>query len=581
MEGRRLLDSPGSARGRPIALRGIVVCILIGLPTSLAGRDSSSEAKIVSLAEQLHAEKRWEELIRLADSSPNLPPDVDYLSGLALARQARWEEARKVFERGRHKAPGDKRFPLELAGVAFKQKRNSQAKEELHRALKLDPHDAYANDFLATLYLLEGNVEAAVKFWNRIGKPEIEEVRAEPEATVDPVLLDRAFSFSPADLLRLEDFRTTTARLDLLDIFRRYRFDLEPTDRGRFNLILRHWERGGGKTRSWRTFVPALSGLPYQTVYPEFTNLNHSAMNFASLLRWDAQKQRAFAAFTAPLGGEPKWRYRLQADARKEIWDLSGALAGSTTSPGDLEMQTCEIGFGIESRPSGRWGWTSEALLRDRKFWHQGFDDEWASHFLTDGLSLKYRAGLDYTLLRAPEHRLTARSAVHWQVGRIMRQSFRPYSKLEGSIETRWMPKVHDDNYHVVTRLRAGKTLGGIPFDELFQLGIERDNDLWLRGHPGTRDGRKGNAPLGRDYVLANWSLNKTVYENSVFSFTAGPFLDCGRIYDESGSLGSKKWLWDTGVQVGVRVLGSFGFTFIYGKDLRSGGNHFYSTAAR
>ena len=27
-----------------------------------------------------------------------------------------------------------------------------------------------------------------------------------------------------------------------------------------------------------------------------------------------------------------------------------------------------------------------------------------------------------------------------------------------------------------------GKTSGQIPFDELFILGLERDNDLWLRG---------------------------------------------------------------------------------------------------
>jgi tetratricopeptide (TPR) repeat protein len=581
MESRRLLDSPGLARRRPVVNRAVILCIFLGLPVCLVARNPSAATPVVSLAEQLHAEKRWQELIRLAESSPNLPPEVDYLSGLALARQARWEEARKAFERGRHKAPGDRRFPIELAGVAFEQKKNSRAKKELHRALDLDPQDAYANNFLATLYLLEGNAEAAVKFWNRAGKPEIEDVGAEPEATVDPVLLDRAFAFSPADLLRLEDLRSTEARLDLLDVFRRYRFDLEPTDRGRFNLVFRSWERSGGETRSWRTLLPALRGLPYQTVYPEFINLNRSARNFESLLRWDAQKRRAFAAFAAPLGGEPKWRYRLHVDARKEVWGLRDAFTGSTTPPVDLKMQTFEAGLGIESRPSGRWGWASEILVTDRKFRHEGFDDEWASQFLTDGLSLKYRAGLDYTLLRIPERRYTTRTAVRWQVGKIMRQSFRPYSKLEGAIETRWMPKARGDDCEVAARFRAGKTLGRIPFDEFFQVGIERDNDLWLRGHPGTRNGRKGSAPLGRDYFLANWSLNKTIYTGPVFSFTAGPFLDCGRIYDASENLGSKKWLWDTGVQFGVRVLGSFGFIFIYSKDLRSGGNVFYSTAAR
>ena len=39
--------------------------------------------------------------------------------------------------------------------------------------------------------------------------------------------------------------------------------------------------------------------------------------------------------------------------------------------------------------------------------------------------------------------------------------------------------------------LRAGRTFGQAPLDELFILGLERDNDLPLRAHIGTRDGRK------------------------------------------------------------------------------------------
>ncbi len=39
----------------------------------------------------------------------------------------------------RELAPNDKRFPIELAGVAFKQKKYGEAKRDLHRALRLDP----------------------------------------------------------------------------------------------------------------------------------------------------------------------------------------------------------------------------------------------------------------------------------------------------------------------------------------------------------------------------------------------------------------------------------------------------------
>jgi hypothetical protein len=127
-------------------------------------------------------------------------------------------------------------------------------------------------------------------------------------------------------------------------------------------------------------------------------------------------------------------------------------------------------------------------------------------------------------------------------------------------------------------QIRSGKTFGSVPFDELFMLGMERDNDLWMRGHVGTRDGRKGSAPLGRDYFLANWEIDKRVYHNGIFSLKLSPFLDTGKITDPLPGLGSGTWLWDTGVQAKFRVLG-VGVTVIYGKDLRSGHNAFYATA--
>ena len=134
-------------------------------------------------------------------------------------------------------------------------------------------------------------------------------------------------------------------------------------------------------------------------------------------------------------------------------------------------------------------------------------------------------------------------------------------------------------DYAIEQQVRAGKVLGRAPFDELFMLGLERDNDLWLRAHPGARDGRKGSAPLGRQYFLFNWEIDKNIYTNGFFSVKLSPFLDAGSM-DSSVGPGPRKWLWDTGVQAKFRILG-VGFALIYGKDLRSGGNTFFATDSR
>src|SRR5439155_25943822 len=97
---------------------------------------------------------------------------------------------------------------------------------------------------------------------------------------------------------------------------------------------------------------------------------------------------------------------------------------------------------------------------------------------------------------------------------------------------------------------------GDVPFDELFMLGLERDNDLWMHAHIGTRDGRKGSAPLGRNYFLSNCEQDKNLIHKSLLTIKYGPFLDVGNMTDDVPGLRSHKWLWDTGAQVKARLFG-------------------------
>jgi len=144
-----------------------------------------------------------------------------------------------------------------------------------------------------------------------------------------------------------------------------------------------------------------------------------------------------------------------------------------------------------------------------------------------------------------------------------------------------WLPKATGEDYGTQLTLRGGRTFGDIPFDELFTLGFDRDTPLWLRGHPGLDDGQKGTAPLGRNYVLINAETDKILYRNGIFTLKVGPFLDTGRSYDPSGYFGSPIWLWDTGMQTKIKVLGRYEVVLGYGKDLRSGRNSFFTNVSR
>jgi hypothetical protein len=94
-------------------------------------------------------------------------------------------------------------------------------------------------------------------------------------------------------------------------------------------------------------------------------------------------------------------------------------------------------------------------------------------------------------------------------------------------------------------------------------------------------NGQKGNAPLGRNFILSNSDFDKVAFHDALLELRLGPFLDTGNIYDPSAYFGSPKWLVDSGVQATVRALGSFEVVLGYGRDLRSGNNTFYSTVSR
>jgi tetratricopeptide (TPR) repeat protein len=549
-------------------------CLRLSAQTGSVAVPSAEEVR------QFADEQRWQDIALLLGPLRSRSAELNFYYGTALARLERWPEAESAFQAGLRLAPHDPRFPAELAGVAFKQKHYPQATRRLRQALKLAPQDAYANDFLGTIYFLQGNLDASLKYWNRVGKPQVVELRADPSNQVSPALLDRAFAFSPASTLQWREFRATDARIRFLGIFPRYHFDLRAREDDKFDVWFRSQERNGfGSTKGEALFL-LLRGLPFLSVNPEYYNLRHEAINLASMFRWDPQKRRLLAQFSSPFQHSAKYRYQVAADLRNENWALRNSDAAPSPPLATLNLRREVLGFSLASPASGQWHWSAGAEISHRDFRSVVPGPVLTPGLLAKGYQLKQLAELGATLWRVPERRFAANAEVSSQAARLWSQPEESSEKLQGSLGWHWFPRAEGDDYEMQQQFRFGKTFGTVPFDELYMVGLERDNNLPLRAHIGTRDGRKGSAPLGRNYFLATWETDKNVYGNGIVNLKMGPFLDTGKITDPSATLGSHKWLWDTGAQIKLRVFGT-GVTFSYGKDLRSGNNAFYLTTPR
>jgi tetratricopeptide (TPR) repeat protein len=472
-------------------------------------------------------------------------PEESFQRGMELARAAQWEQARAVFAVAQIAAPLDKRFPLELAGVEYRLGHYPAAERHLRRALRLDPSDNYGNEFLATLYYLDGNYEAALVYWNRIGKPRPANVEVDPAPPVPPALLDRALLFAPGETLTVRKYRSTQARIEQLDVFNRFRIELQSRPGEQYDVRI-NWIASS----RWSAALSALGELPYQAIRLDLRNMAHRAITWENFVRWDAQKRRAFSAVSGPLPGDPKWRWRLFADARSETWNLGTGQ--------DFRVRKAEAGAEIRS------------LATDRLWWSSTF----SAAVRPVGPSAKYRAAAGYQLLRIPEKRLNADLSGMSEIGRVFSGSVGLFSRAQTSLVVHWFPQPRGDDYETTVRISSGAASGRTPFDELFILGLERDNDLPLRGHIGTRDGKKGSAPIGRKYILTNFDLLKRIYRGAWLTIDAGPALDTGKV--DAG-----RYLVDAGAILRFRVLESLAIVLSYGRDLRGGKGAFYSYPAR
>lgn len=589
MEGRWQLGLAGGTTGgegiigKAIAshlARAALVLLAVAVAACSQVSSSGRVETVAGRVKQLVTEERWTDVVDTLRNVAAKDADLEYSYGRALAHLGQWEEARQAFLAGRLQAPDDKRFPTELAGVAFKQRHYGAAAAWLHSALRIDPEDSYANDFLGTVYFLQGNLEAALKYWNRVGKPEVNAVQTDPRLRIRPALLDRAIAFAPASTLTPADFLTSKARVAGLEVFPAAFFQLAARPDGKVDVLLNFQERNGWGSNLWEALLGTFSGAAYETIYPAYFHIGGAAVNVRSLVRWDAQKRRLEAEFSSPLRQNPRWRYRIGTDLRIENWDIRNSFTGPAPTLGSFNLRQETGRAEVDSFNSGRWGWSAGVELSHRDYRNVALGLTLTPQILLAGIQLKQYSGIHYDPLRWPERRLVVSSAASYQVGRIWSQPAEAFGKVQGALGVHWLPRPQDDDYETQVEARAGGAVGQFPFDELYMLGMERDNDLWMRAHVGTRDGKKGSAPLGRCYFLANSQVDKNIYSNGLFTLKLGPFLDSGKIIDSPGTLGVDKWMWDTGAEAKFRVLG-VGVTFIYGKDLRSGNNAYYFKAGR
>jgi len=554
----------------------LIILLLTGTGNAQCASGMQADAEVHGL----YSQQKWDDAIAAATRLGSRSADVNFDVGMALAHLQRWNEARDALIAGQKQCPAQKRFPTELAGVAFELKRYAEASHWIEKALRLDPRDEYANEFAGTVFLLMDNLDAALKYWNRIRKPQIEMLRIDPNLKVQRLLVERAFVFSPQAEMRRDQLLASEARLNAMGIFPAYSIRLNAREGGRFDAQFNAIERNGFGNGWLQSVVSVFSGLPYETLYPSYFNARGSATNVDSIVRWDVQKRRIWVSATGPWHYLPQWRWGLAVDGRDENWAIRSSFAGNAPMMGAFRLKREVAAGSLKSIRSGRFQWQSGAEISHRAYTEILSGTVLNGELASPGWGIKYLASASARVLDVPEQRFTIDASASSELERLWSKPPRLFERAQAGISARWLPKAEGDGYEYSQRVRGGGIAGSAPMDELWMIGVERDTDLWLRGHIGTRGGKKGSAPMGERYFLSNSDFYRDVWSNGLISVKAGPLLDIARVGAPTRGLAPKQWLFDIGAEVKLTVLGT-AVVLTYGRDLRTGNNAFYGSVAQ
>jgi len=511
---------------------------------------------------------------RILSSTITTQPSADaflYL-GISYAHTREWARAEDTLKQGSSRFPRDSRFHNELAGVYLASNDLNRARESLRTALTVDPNDKYAADLLATVDMSMGNVQGALKAWNRDGRPVIGEILNNGHVEFENWIIHKASAFRTGDTLTWNKWRTTEVRLENAWIFSNAGIEIEPTKApDRYTAVIRTTKKTTGRSQA---ITALLEAAFFKAPSLRLWNIKNSGISAKAGYRFATNRHRGEAGFMVPLPLPGLVFMEATGFFRSERWDISRPAIDTgidhrflfKASGGRLELKhipyyRLELGAGFEYRNRTASGSQPGLALDSRNTGKLLFQ---ASLLPFDG---RYRGRLHAETFIAREAWL---SDIRYSGGTVEWNS--RYSLDKESRNT------------LELTVKTGTTRGEVPVDDYFVLGLRPPtypsySDTFLRGHSSiSQTGHFGSAPMGTSFTLVNTTFDRRIRRLPFFNVLDAPFVDLkwlvfadgARTFDRAHVFNEGKILVDVGggfrLETPTRT-----FNLTYGRSLRDG----------
>ena len=489
--------------------------------------------------------------------------------GIAYGHMKEYQKAEDILKEGGQRFPEDSRFHNELANLFLENNDVDAARSELSRTLAADPNNGYAADLLASIDMSEGEVQAALRLWNRSGRPLINDILHNSYLTFGSWVVRDAISFHPSGVLRYGEWKTTESRLFETENFANVGLEIEPTSvPDQYNAVVRTTAR----TNSLSGFAfNLLKGVPLDTSYVNVWNIGNSGINFNGNYRWDKNRRRAEGRLKVPL---PIWgllHLEIGNTWRSERWDLSPSIRPEFRPRARFDYKANALRIHVKQIPRYRVEFGAGFEYRNRAA--KGDLPELSTDSRNTG---KFTAETNIRLADgAYQNRLHLEAFA-------ARRSILGDAQFSGGVAEldNRVTLSKDTRTYLDWTIKTGTSRGRLPVEDYFVLGLDTHAENPLRGHTAADHGRYGRGPMGTDFVLINTDVDRRLATIPFFNTLGIPFLtvkwqvffDGAKTWDRNRIFQQGKLLLDTGG--GVRFeTPTHSFNLIYGRSLREGKN--------
>lgn len=542
---------------RPISA---VLILLIATTPGFAQVDEARQA--IERGENVRAVN-----ILSAELADRPTPDAYLLLGTAYANMKEYPKAEDILQEGSERYPVDPRFANALADLYLENKDTKAAKAALRRALTVDPKNSYASDLLATIDMSEGEVQSALRAWNKTGRPVVHDILHNYYLSFGSWVVRKAVALHPAEVLRYSEWKTTESRLLETENFANAGLEIEPTPiPDQYNAIVRTTT----KTNTVGDFVFNLvKGLPLETSYLDVWNIGNSGINFNANYRWEADRRRMEGQLKIPVPLKGLLHLELGNTWRSERWNLSPNIR-------------------TEALPRARFNYKANILrLRVKQIPHYRFD-------IGGGVEYRNRAASGNLPELLTDGRNTGKFSLETNL-RLLDRRYQNRLHLEGFVARRSI--LGDNNFSggvaelnnrftfsrdsrsfLDWTLKGGTSRGRLPVEDYFVLGLDTNPRNLLRGHTASDHGTYGRGPMGTDFVLLNMDIERRIAILPLFDIFNIPFLtvkwevflDGAKTFDKNRIFKQGKLWVDTGASLKFETP-TQSFNLVYGRSLRDG----------